>query len=321
MSEFETIGKEYDAVLLGTSLEMSILAAALSRIGKRVLHLDSNDFYGGPHSTFSLEDTRRFSKIFGPTPYPEVANTESTATSSYATAHDKVLKAQQSQSLRVVDVEEQICVPLLKVKITAEQVVTEPKNPLVAPIDGDNHENNTNGRSQEPLVEKEIQDADGENEAVSSGIDSGVGVSTVSTRQEVAAESKSMPLTSPTTSTAATGNQTVPDVPPESVTPTSDTVETKLEENSTSKISVSWEEVLKQSRRYCIDVVPKVCLSRGSLVQLLISSNIGRYVEFKAVEETQILMSDGVREVMSFNSCHHRVLFQIAMTAQQTTTG
>lgn len=41
--------------ILDTGLTESILAAAASRIGKTVLHLDSNDFYGGSWASFNLE--------------------------------------------------------------------------------------------------------------------------------------------------------------------------------------------------------------------------------------------------------------------------
>ena len=40
---------QYDVVLCGTGLVQSILSAALSKSGKKVLHLDKNDFYGGDH--------------------------------------------------------------------------------------------------------------------------------------------------------------------------------------------------------------------------------------------------------------------------------
>lgn len=46
----------YDVILSGTGLVQSILSAALSKSGKKVLHLDKNDFYGGDHnSTHTLE--------------------------------------------------------------------------------------------------------------------------------------------------------------------------------------------------------------------------------------------------------------------------
>lgn len=38
----------------------SILSAALSRIGKRVLHLDKKEFYGGLWSTFNFSDFNRW---------------------------------------------------------------------------------------------------------------------------------------------------------------------------------------------------------------------------------------------------------------------
>lgn len=38
---------EYDAVIVGTGLSESILAAALALAGSKVLHLDANGFYGG----------------------------------------------------------------------------------------------------------------------------------------------------------------------------------------------------------------------------------------------------------------------------------
>lgn len=45
----------YDVVLSGTGLVQSILSAALSKSGKKVLHLDKNDFYGGDyHATHTL---------------------------------------------------------------------------------------------------------------------------------------------------------------------------------------------------------------------------------------------------------------------------
>lgn len=46
---------EVDVVVLGTGLPEAILAAACSRAGLSVLHLDRNDFYGGLWSSFNLK--------------------------------------------------------------------------------------------------------------------------------------------------------------------------------------------------------------------------------------------------------------------------
>ncbi|KAF2074489.1 hypothetical protein CYY_004194 [Polysphondylium violaceum] len=45
---------QFDVVLLGTNFIESILAGALARAGKSVLHLDKNSFYGGFDSSFTL---------------------------------------------------------------------------------------------------------------------------------------------------------------------------------------------------------------------------------------------------------------------------
>lgn len=46
---------DYDCIIIGTGLTESILSAALSRIGKTVLHIDQNDFYGDEFSSHSIE--------------------------------------------------------------------------------------------------------------------------------------------------------------------------------------------------------------------------------------------------------------------------
>lgn len=46
---------QFDVVIIGTGLAESILSAACSRIGKSVLHLDKNSFYGEGWASFSFE--------------------------------------------------------------------------------------------------------------------------------------------------------------------------------------------------------------------------------------------------------------------------
>ncbi|KAL2023593.1 hypothetical protein VTK56DRAFT_2201 [Thermocarpiscus australiensis] len=47
-------GTLWDVVICGTGLQQSLLALALSRSGKKILHIDPNDFYGGAEAAFSL---------------------------------------------------------------------------------------------------------------------------------------------------------------------------------------------------------------------------------------------------------------------------
>lgn len=48
------------------------------------------------------------------------------------------------------------------------------------------------------------------------------------------------------------------------------------------------ETLLKDSRRYNLDLAPKIMPCRGELIELLISSGVGRYLEFKALDRTYI---------------------------------
>ena len=43
----DEIAKEYDVIVLGTGLTECILSGVLSVKGKKVLHIDRNDHYGG----------------------------------------------------------------------------------------------------------------------------------------------------------------------------------------------------------------------------------------------------------------------------------
>ncbi|KAK5125866.1 hypothetical protein LTR08_005189 [Meristemomyces frigidus] len=47
---------EWDVVISGTGLPQSLLALALSRSSKKILHVDRNDYYGGNEAAFSLTE-------------------------------------------------------------------------------------------------------------------------------------------------------------------------------------------------------------------------------------------------------------------------
>ncbi|ERF73839.1 hypothetical protein EPUS_05544 [Endocarpon pusillum Z07020] len=51
----------WDVVIAGTGIRQSLLALALSRSHKRVLHIDQNRYYGGTEAAFSLEEASKWS--------------------------------------------------------------------------------------------------------------------------------------------------------------------------------------------------------------------------------------------------------------------
>lgn len=72
---------------------------------------------------------------------------------------------------------------------------------------------------------------------------------------------------------------------------------TQQSQSEKSRKRLSYTELLKEGRRFNIDLVSKLLYSRGSLIDLLIKSNVSRYAEFKNV--TRIL------------TCHHGNIEQV----------
>ena len=60
---------EYDAIILGTGLTECIISGLLSVQGKRVLHLDRNNYYGAETASLSL--TNLYQKFRGPNAQPD----------------------------------------------------------------------------------------------------------------------------------------------------------------------------------------------------------------------------------------------------------
>ena len=53
--EDEVLKGSFDAVILGTGLVQSILAGALAFHGKKIIHIDKNDFYGEYTSSHTID--------------------------------------------------------------------------------------------------------------------------------------------------------------------------------------------------------------------------------------------------------------------------
>jgi len=46
--------EEYDVIVLGTGLKECVLSGLMAVQGKRVLHLDRNEYYGGDTASLNL---------------------------------------------------------------------------------------------------------------------------------------------------------------------------------------------------------------------------------------------------------------------------
>ncbi|KFX95625.1 hypothetical protein V490_03741 [Pseudogymnoascus sp. VKM F-3557] len=67
-------GTSWDVVIEGTGLQQSLLALALSRSDKKVLHVDGNNYYGGPEAAFSLQEAEVWAESLKATPSAPFSN-------------------------------------------------------------------------------------------------------------------------------------------------------------------------------------------------------------------------------------------------------
>ncbi|KAI9709947.1 MAG: Rab proteins geranylgeranyltransferase component A [Bogoriella megaspora] len=69
-------GTSWDVIISGTGLQQSLLALALSRSDKKVLHIDKNGFYGGSEAAFSLQEAEEWAqRLEQGVPSPTFGNT------------------------------------------------------------------------------------------------------------------------------------------------------------------------------------------------------------------------------------------------------
>ena len=61
----DPLDEVFDAIVVGTGLTEALLAAALARIGKRVLHLDANQHYGDRWAAFTLDSFCEWAEDLG----------------------------------------------------------------------------------------------------------------------------------------------------------------------------------------------------------------------------------------------------------------
>lgn len=59
------------------------------------------------------------------------------------------------------------------------------------------------------------------------------------------------------------------------------------------------EKILKENRKFSIDLTPKLLFAKGKMVALLISSNICRYVQFRAVDRVATVKDATIKPVPS----------------------
>ncbi|XP_003410964.1 rab proteins geranylgeranyltransferase component A 2 [Loxodonta africana] len=263
----DSLPTEFDVVIIGTGLPESILAAASSRSGQRVLHVDSRSYYGGNWASFSFSGLLSWLKE-----YQEncVDGEESTAAwqGLIHETEEAITLRKKDETIQHVEV---FCYASQDLDDSVEEVGALQKNPcsvasstLTETLDSaclgeDEH------LVHVPSYERPAQDtskSDGEisldvndvKEPPEKGNDGGDRARAHAVSDADKDENKP----------AGEGNTDQP-----------------------TRNRITYSQIVKEGRRFNIDLVSKLLYSQGLLIDLLIKSNVSRYAEFKNV--TRIL--------------------------------
>ncbi|RIA85677.1 GDP dissociation inhibitor [Glomus cerebriforme] len=188
---------EYDVIILGTGFVESILAGALAKTGKSVLHLDTNEYYGGSWTSFNFRELLDWAQLLQGHVEESSGNCQETYFEGKKALPTNFSKIRR-QAYSTIEYE---------IYATLKQT--------------DNAE-----ESEESQHKREQNTSEETIHHVSTG------------------------LTNPERETLTT--------------------------------------LLKESRQYNLDIAPKIMPCRGELIELLINSGVGRYLEFKALDRTYI---------------------------------
>lgn len=257
----DSLPTEFDVIIIGTGLPESILAAACSRTGQRVLHVDSRSYYGGNWASFTFPGLLSWLK--------ECEQDSEAEDQSTAAWQDLIRDTEEAIALRrrddTIQHTEVFCYASEDAGDSTEEMDALQKNPssvasgtLTKPLDSAR------------LSEETLSDSTGpEMPANDTPQHGGEILPEVTGREETQVEEKTC------VHTVSEGAK--------------DARKLVAEDNTghPKRNRITYSQIVKEGRRFNIDLVSKLLYSQGSLIDLLIKSNVSRYAEFKNV--TRIL--------------------------------
>ncbi|XP_051486032.1 rab proteins geranylgeranyltransferase component A 1 [Apus apus] len=246
----------FDVLVIGTGLPESIVAAACARSGQSVLHVDSRNYYGGNWASFSFSGLLSWIK----------ENQEKTDTDDECEDWRKlILENEEVISLRKKDKTiqhvEDFCFDDQDSAEGVEEAGALPKLPAFGAsgaegATGESEEECPGKGSTLPEAESQEPGKDPGTEPASPGEGNDT---------EITSENQSSPST----------------MSGESVLESGKTEDAASEISAQEPKKVTYSQIVREGRRFNIDLVSKLLYSRGLLIDLLIKSNVSRYAEFK----------------------------------------
>ncbi|XP_013779155.1 rab proteins geranylgeranyltransferase component A 2-like [Limulus polyphemus] len=348
----DDLPSNFDVIILGTGMPESILAAAAARIGKTVLHLDRNHYYGGSWANFNFDQLTEWTEKHKVIPPHETTTSliDERWAECLTEEETAVPLPQYPKNIQNVS-----CITCIRESASAKSVPEEKvfsqddlEKTNVIPSGNENSENTeishlaaSSGDSFSPTDNEQVAEAVGETEL--SGITHNLqesessrvtflGASTSRTNDvsnqegngdHVTREHQEEDTISPDLgqsleealfgSNTSSDNTLIQNVG-EREDSVNDVLEDRnhnirseesaemchdlnLEPSKPDKKEWTLEDLHTQRRKFNLDLAPKLLLSKGPLVGLLISSNIARYAEFKCATRVLTYINNHLEQV------------------------
>ncbi|EDO49686.1 predicted protein, partial [Nematostella vectensis] len=270
MEDFPT---EYDAIVLGTGLPEAVVAAALSRIGLKVLHLDRNDYYSSQWASFTFDGLLKWIQRNQKkqNPVQDKKQTDPITLEKEATEKDKIGDERTDQENETGNKEITDIAPCVRDNVTAAF-------PAMHGSLAQNENNEITGESAAETtfclhenVSEESTIVD-DSTQIEQGAGNNVSVTQPGSQIDEAETSSpsvaSFPISRPQRRAKPAVNS-----------------------------DMTYSDLEPYHRQFNIDLAPKLLLSRGALVESLISANISHYAEFKAVNQILTFLEGSMEAV------------------------
>uniref|UniRef100_A0A452VHF9 Rab proteins geranylgeranyltransferase component A n=1 Tax=Ursus maritimus TaxID=29073 RepID=A0A452VHF9_URSMA len=256
----------FNGVCVFIGLPESIIAAACSRSGLRVLHVDSRNYYGGNWASFSFSGILSWLKEYQEN--SDIVNESPTWQEQILENEEAIALSRKDKTIQHVEV---FCYASQDLHEDVEEAGALQKN----------HASVISGNPTEAAHSAYQPSEDESLCTVSCEMPT---EQTPSSDQETALEINDVEVTGEnekhyddkTRVKSASEEETSENVPTAE--------DTALQPK---KNRITYSQIIKEGRRFNIDLVSKLLYSRGLLIDLLIKSNVSRYAEFKNI--TRIL--------------------------------
>ncbi|NXG77887.1 RAE1 geranylgeranyltransferase, partial [Baryphthengus martii] len=252
----DNLPSEFDVVVIGTGLPESIVAAACARSGQRVLHVDSRNYYGGNWASFSFSGLLSWIK----------ENQQKTDINEECEDWKKLILDNEeaiplSKRDKTIQHVEDFCFDDQDLAEDVEEAGALSKLPVF-------------GASGAEGVARELEKVCPPAESVLAEAESQEPEEAVGSEPASAVEGNDPEITAEKQSSH---NSALGDSAPELGKPEATPSESSAQEPK----KITYSQIVREGRRFNIDLVSKLLYSRGLLIDLLIKSNVSRYAEFK----------------------------------------